>query len=90
MNLTYLRYEMLRIFRNRQNFIFSLIFPLVLFYVIAGTNKDAPDIQGVSFAPQYYMAGMLGFGAMVAVIAGGARIAAERDAGGTGSCGSPR
>jgi ABC-2 type transport system permease protein len=80
MNATYLRFEILRVFRNRQNFIFSLIFPLVLFYVIVGTNRNAPDINGVSFAA-YYMAGMIGFGAMGAVIAGGARIAIERDLG---------
>jgi ABC-2 type transport system permease protein len=80
MNATYLRFEILRIFRNKQNFIFSLIFPLVLFYVIVGTNKNAPDISGVSFAT-YYMAGMIGFGALGAVMAGGARISLERDLG---------
>lgn len=80
MNATYLKYETLRIFRNKQNFIFSLIFPLVLFYVIVGTNKNAPDLDGISFAT-YYMAGMIGFGTMGAVIAGGARIAIERDVG---------
>lgn len=80
MNATYLRFEVLRVFRNRQNFIFSLIFPLVLFYVIVGANRGAPDIYGISFAA-YYMAGMIGFGAMGAVIAGGARIAIERDLG---------
>ncbi|MEO6887215.1 MAG: ABC transporter permease [Jatrophihabitantaceae bacterium] len=80
MNATYLKFETLRLFRNKQNFIFSLIFPLVLFYVIVGTNKNAPDVQGVKFAT-YYMAGMIGFGAMGAVLAGGARIAIERDVG---------
>ena len=81
MNTTYLRYETLRTFRNRQNFIFSLIFPLVLFYVITGTaGSKAPAIGGVSFAT-YYMAGMIGFGALGAVIAGGARISIERDLG---------
>ena len=33
------------------------------------------------FAPQYYMVGLLAFGAMVAVMSGGARIAAERTIG---------
>lgn len=82
MNATYLKLETLRVFRNRQNFIFSLIFPLILFYVIVGTNKNAPDQDGISFAA-YYMAGMIGFGAMGAVIAGGARIALERNVGWT-------
>jgi ABC-2 type transport system permease protein len=80
MNATYLKYEALRIFRNKQNFIFSLIFPLVLFYVIVGANSDAPDLDGISFAT-YYMTGMIGFGSMGAVISGGARIAFERDIG---------
>jgi ABC-2 type transport system permease protein len=80
MNTTYLKYEALRIFRNKQNFIFSLIFPLVLFYVIVGANGDAPDLDGISFAT-YYMTGMIGFGSMGAVISGGARIAFERDIG---------
>lgn len=80
MNATYLRYETLRMFRNKMSFIFSLIFPLVLFYVITGTNKNAPDIDGVDFVT-YYMSGMISFGAMGAVIAGGARIAFERDIG---------
>ena len=80
MNASYLRFETLRIFRNKQNFIFSLIFPLVLFYVIVGTNRNAPAIGGVSFAT-YYMAGRIGFGAMGAIIGGGARIALERDLG---------
>jgi ABC-2 type transport system permease protein len=80
MNSTYLRFEVLRVFRNRQNFIFSLIFPLVLFYVIVGTNRNAGRLDGVSFAT-YYMAGMIGFGALGAIIAGGARISIERDLG---------
>ncbi|MGH2928743.1 MAG: ABC transporter permease [Solirubrobacteraceae bacterium] len=80
MNLTYLKYETLRVFRNKQNFIFSLIFPLVFFYVIVGANGDAPDLDGISFAT-YYMTGMIGFGTMGAVISGGARIAFERDIG---------
>ncbi|TAM80748.1 MAG: ABC transporter permease [Jatrophihabitans sp.] len=81
MNATYLRLEALRVFRNKQNFIFSLIFPLVLFFVIVGTaGKGAPQIYGVSFAT-YYMSGMIGFGALGAIIAGGARIALERDLG---------
>lgn len=78
MNTTYLRLEFLRLFRNRQNFLFSLIFPLVIFYAIAAPNKDAtPIVPGVSF-PLYYFAGMLAFGALGGVIAGGARISMER------------
>jgi ABC-2 type transport system permease protein len=77
-NTTYLRMEFIRLLRNRQNFLFSLIFPLVIFYAIAAPNKDAkPIVAGVSF-PHYYFAGMLAFGALGAVISGGARISMER------------
>ena len=40
--LVYLRYEVLRSLRNRRFFVFSLGFPLILFYVIAGPNRRRP------------------------------------------------
>lgn len=84
---TYLKFELLRAFRNRRFFIFSLGFPLVMYYLLAGPNKNDHDFGGTPghhtglFAPQYYMVGLLAFGAMVAALAGGARIAAERSVG---------
>ncbi len=81
MNAVYLKYEVLRLFRNRQNFLFSLVFPVVLYIVIAGQNRHE-HIGSLTF-PTYYMAGMITFGAVGAVLAGGARIAFERDAGWT-------
>ena len=53
---TYLRYEVLRTFRNRRFLIFSLGFPLLLFLLIGGTNRKA-HLDGISF-PLYYMKGM--------------------------------
>jgi ABC-2 type transport system permease protein len=76
---TYVRFELLRMFRNRRFFLFSIVFPLVLFLLVAGPNKDQ-SLQGLPF-PTYYMAGMVAWGTMTAVIAGGARIAAERSIG---------
>ncbi len=78
-SLTYLRYELLRTMRNTRFFIFSLIFPLILFYVVAGANKSL-TLGGIPF-PTYYLAGMISWGTMAAVLAGGARIAAERSVG---------
>jgi ABC-2 type transport system permease protein len=78
-SLTYLRYELLRTVRNTRFFIFSLIFPLILFYVVAGANKRL-TLGGIPF-PTYYLAGMISWGTMAAVLAGGARIAAERSVG---------
>jgi ABC-2 type transport system permease protein len=84
---TYVKFEMLRMVRNRQAFIFSLVFPLVMFFLLAGPNKNDHNFGGTKahptglFAPLYYMVGLLAFGAMVAVMGGGARIAAERTIG---------
>ena len=81
MNTTYLRYEVLRTLRNRQSYIFSLAFPVILFLVIGGSNRHASGFP-VDISPiTYFMVGMLGFGAMGAVLAGGARIAVDRATG---------
>lgn len=78
---TYLRYEVLRTFRNRRFLLFSLGFPLVLFLVIAGANRSR-SIDGIAF-PLYYMTGMVAWGSIIAVISSGVRIAAERQVGWT-------
>ena len=78
---TYLRFEMLRTFRNRRFLVFSLAFPLILFFSIAGAHRSA-TLGGISF-PRYYMVGMASWGAMVSTISSGGRIAAERQLGWT-------
>ena len=83
LNATYLRYELVRLFRNKRSFIFSLVFPLALFLVIGGSNRDQIMDLGtyrVKFV-LYYMVSMAGYGAMIAAISGGARIATERQTG---------
>lgn len=83
MNPTYVRYELIRLTRNKRFFIFSFGFPLALFLTIAGANKHT-DIDLGSFHltfPLYYMVSMAGYGSMIAAMAGGARIAAERSVG---------
>lgn len=85
--LTYTRFELLRAVRNRQSFLFTVAFPIVMYLLLAGPNRNNHDFGGTPgqhtglFAPQYYMVGLLGFGAMVAVLSTGARIAAERTIG---------
>lgn len=82
MSSTYLRLELLRMLRNRRFFIFSLGFPVVLYYLIAGPNKNNDDLGGSGIsAPVYYMVGLVAFGAMTAVLSAGARISAERSTG---------
>ncbi len=80
----YTRYELVRSFRNRRFFFFSLGFPLLLFFAIAAPNRNVHSLNGSGIsAPLYYMIGLTGFGAMVSMISCGARISAERQIGWT-------
>jgi ABC-2 type transport system permease protein len=80
--LTYVRYELLRTFRNRRFFILSLGFPLVLYFVIAGPNRNVHSLAGSGVsAPLYFMASLASFGTMSAMLSCGARIASERSVG---------
>ena len=76
---TYLRYELLRTFRNRRFLFFSLGFPLLMFLLIGGANKTK-TLDGIAF-PLYYMTGMVAWGSMIAIISSGTRISAERQVG---------
>ena len=80
----YTRYELQRAFRNRRFFIFSLGFPLVLYFVIASPQRGNHNFAGAGIsAPLYYMAGLAAFGTMTSMISTGARIAGERQVGWT-------
>jgi ABC-2 type transport system permease protein len=79
--VTYLRYEVLRNFRTWQFVFFSLAWPLIVFFTVAGSNRQATFI-GIPF-PVYFMSGMAAQGAMVAVVSRGSLIANERTAGWT-------
>jgi ABC-2 type transport system permease protein len=80
----YMRFELLRTFRNRRFFIFSFGFPLVLYFLIAGPQRNTHNLAGSGIsAPLYYMAGLAAFGTMASMISSGGRIASERQAGWT-------
>jgi ABC-2 type transport system permease protein len=81
-SLAYTRFELLRVLRNRRFFFLSLGFPLILYLLIAGSNRHNPNLAktGIS-APLYFMVGMIAFGTMGAMLSSGARIAAERAVG---------
>ena len=82
MNATYTKYELLRLIRNKRAFIFSLIFPLALYLVIAGPNKGTiPNLAVTIDFRTFYMVSMAGYGAMIAALSAGARIAVERSTG---------
>jgi ABC-2 type transport system permease protein len=78
---TYIRYEVLRNFRNWRFIFLTLAFPLVLYFAIAPENRHAM-FNGTSF-PLYFMVAMATLGTMASVISGGAIIAADRAAGWT-------
>jgi ABC-2 type transport system permease protein len=78
---TYLRYELLRSFRNWRFVTFSLAYPVILYFAVAAPQRHQ-TFDGVAF-PVYFMAGMATVGAMIAVLSSGARIAAERSVGWT-------
>jgi len=80
--VAYLRFELIRTLRNRRVLIFSLAFPIVLYLLIAGPNKDEHSLGGTGIsAPLYFMIGLAAFGTMNAMLSSGARIAAERSVG---------
>jgi ABC-2 type transport system permease protein len=81
---TYVKYELLRTFRNRRFVILSLGFPLVLYFLIAAPNRSEHSIGGSGIsAPLYFMVSLAAFGCMNSVISAGARIAQERSVGWT-------
>jgi ABC-2 type transport system permease protein len=76
---TYLRYELLRSFRNKRFLILSLAFPLVLFLLVGGTHRH-DMFNGISF-PLNFMAAMATLGTMAAMLSSAGTIAADRATG---------
>ncbi len=80
--MAYTRYELLRAFRNKRFFFFSLGFPLALFFLTAGPNQGEKNLESTGLsAPLYFMVSMASWGTMTAMLGTGARIAAERQVG---------
>ncbi len=80
--MTYLRYEVIRIMRSKRFFFLALGFPIVLFYLIAGPNRNDQNLGSTGLSLRlYYMVGLATFGTMNAMLSSGARIAAERAVG---------
>src|SRR4051794_5400707 len=78
----YLRFELLRTIRNRRVLIFSLVFPITIYLLIAAPNKDETNLSGTGIsAPLYFMIGLASFGTMNAMLGSGGRIAPERPPG---------
>jgi len=80
----FVRYELIRTFRNRRFCVFTVGFPLVLYFLIAAPNRHEHDLAGSGIsAPLYFMVGLAALGTMNAVVGSGARIAFERVTGWT-------
>jgi ABC-2 type transport system permease protein len=81
---TFVRYELIRNFRNRRFFVFTVGFPLALYLLIATPNRHEESLGGSGIsAPLYFMVGLAALGTMNAVVGSGARIAFERVTGWT-------
>ena len=82
--MSYFKSELVRAYRNRRFFVFSVGFPLLLFWVIAAPQAKDDIAKGVPIhTGTYYMITMAAYGAMIAALGAGARIAAERESGWT-------
>jgi ABC-2 type transport system permease protein len=80
MNLTYLRFDLRRMLRNKRLMIFSILMPLVLF-LIFGTHTEGATMSSGITAVAYVMVSMAMFGSMSAAMSSGGAIATEREGG---------
>ncbi|MFI6930447.1 ABC transporter permease [Streptomyces sp. NPDC050287] len=78
-----IKLELTRALRNRKFLFFSVIYPSVLFLLIAGNADSTTRIGGTGLTlPTYMMVSMASFGALTAVLMGNSeRIAKERESG---------
>ena len=77
-----IKLELTRALRNKKFLFFSVLYPAVLFLIIAG-NADNAKIDGTGLTvATYMMVSMASFGALTAVLMGNSeRIAKERESG---------
>jgi ABC-2 type transport system permease protein len=80
---TYLRIEILRRLRNRRTLFFTLLFPVLMFFIVGYPLRDEPltatpiAAGGVSIAA-FVMVSMAMYGAMMSATQTGAAVAVER------------
>ncbi|MYV54742.1 ABC transporter permease [Streptomyces sp. SID3212] len=79
---TLIKLEITRTLRNKKFMFFSVIYPAVLFLVIAGPQGDG-EVPGTDLSlGAFYMVAMASFGALTAVLMGNSeKIAKEREKG---------
>ena len=78
-----IKLELTRALRNRKFLFFSVMYPSLLFLIIAGNADSTSEVDGTGLTlPTYMMVSMASFGALTAVLMGNSeRIAKEREGG---------
>lgn len=78
-----IRLELTRALRNRKFLFFSVVYPVVLFLLITGTQDGTAQVAGTGLdLATFFMVSMASFGALTAVLMGNSeRIAKERENG---------
>ena len=78
-----IRLELARTLRNRKFLFFSVLYPSLLFLIVAGQSGAGAQVDGSGLTvPTYMMVSMASFGALTAVLVGNSeRIAKERENG---------
>jgi ABC-2 type transport system permease protein len=78
-----IKLELTRALRNRKFLFFSVLYPSLLFLIIAGNADSTSKVDGTGLTlPTYMMVSMASFGALTAVLMGNSeRIAKEREGG---------
>jgi ABC-2 type transport system permease protein len=82
-NLTFLWIELRRKLRNRRTLIFTLIFPVAMYFLVGYPQRhvalgDTPVSQGGISVAAYIMVSMALYGAMMSATAAGGSVAVER------------
>ncbi|MFF6786006.1 ABC transporter permease [Streptomyces sp. NPDC012510] len=78
-----IKLELVRALRNRKAMFFSVLYPSLLFLLIAGSASSTDELGDTGLTlPTYMMVSMASFGALTAVLMGNSeRIAKEREGG---------
>ncbi|MEV7686082.1 ABC transporter permease [Streptomyces bungoensis] len=81
--ISLIKLELTRALRNRKFLFFSVIYPSVIFLLVAGQGDSGTRVEGTGLTlATYMMVSMASFGALTAVLMGNSeRIAKEREGG---------
>jgi ABC-2 type transport system permease protein len=80
-NPTLVRLELRRMMRNRRTMIFSVVMPVVFYFLFGTGQKYSNESAGHGNVAAYIMISMALYGAMLSTTGGGAMVAVERSQG---------